>query len=85
MGHLLDLAGRAEVRPEDRDAALLSLVERVAAHYRTPPDEVAQMKRLALADRAAAWECFTADLESLAAEFPDQYARARARGVGKLP
>ena len=47
------------------NSQLLALVERVAAHYRTPPDEVAEMKRLALADPRAAWECFAADLASL--------------------
>jgi len=42
------------------EAALLALVERVARAYRTPQDEIAEMKRLALADKAAAWETFTA-------------------------
>ncbi len=37
---------------------LLGLIERVAALYRTPPDEVAEMKRLALRDPGAAWRCF---------------------------
>jgi len=41
-------------------AALLSLVERIAARYRTPPDEVAEMMRLALRDPAEAWRCFLA-------------------------
>lgn len=38
--------------------ALVALVERVAALYRTPPDELAEMKRLALRDPGAAWRCF---------------------------
>lgn len=46
----------AESLPGD----LLALVERVAQAYRTPPDELAEMKRLAMADPPAAWESFTA-------------------------
>lgn len=48
----------ADSRPSSK---LLALVERVARAYRAPPDELAEMKRLALADPAAAWEAFTAD------------------------
>ena len=51
-----------------REGELPALVERVAAHYCTPPDELAIMKRLALADPKAAWECFTADLATLESE-----------------
>jgi hypothetical protein len=47
----------ADSRPSSE---LLALVERVASAYRAPPDELAEMKRLALADPAAAWEAFTA-------------------------
>lgn len=49
------------------DADLLGLVERVAARFCAPPDEVATMKRLALADRPAAMEAFrlTAHLEGI--------------------
>lgn len=41
-------------------ADVLALVEHVARKYRTPPDEFAEMKRLASADPAAAWEAFIA-------------------------
>jgi hypothetical protein len=41
-------------------AELVALVERVARAYRTPPAEVEEMKRLALADPAAAWSAFLA-------------------------
>lgn len=44
-----------------RDTAdLLALVERVARAYRTPPDELQTIKRLALADPDAAWSAFMA-------------------------
>jgi len=47
--------------------ALLALVERVARAYRTPSDELSEMKRLALADPAAAWSAFlsTARIEGV--------------------
>lgn len=58
---------QAPSAPPGDTADLLALVERVARAYRTPPDELATMKHLALADPAAAWECFTrtADLENV--------------------
>ena len=46
---------------------LIALVERVAHAYRTPPDELAEMKRLALADPEAAWSAFLATAPSLTA------------------
>jgi len=45
---------------ESQYGDLLALVERVAQAYRTPPHELAEMKRLAMADPPAAWESFTA-------------------------
>jgi hypothetical protein len=51
-----DTAAR-DARPP---AELAALVERVARAYRTPPEELAEMKRLALADPAAAWRAFLA-------------------------
>lgn len=47
-----------DVRQTGDGTALVALVERVAALYRTPPDELAEMKRLALRDPGAAWRCF---------------------------
>jgi hypothetical protein len=41
-------------------AELLALVERVARAYRTSQEELAEMKRLALADPSAARAAFTA-------------------------
>lgn len=41
-------------------ADLRALIERVAAHYRTPPDELQTMIEVALGDVASARECFTA-------------------------
>ena len=50
----------ASSAPAGDTADLLALVERVARAYRTPPDEVPTMKRLALADPDAAWSAFMA-------------------------
>lgn len=44
--------------PELSREALLALVEKVAARYRAPPDDLAEMKRIALRDPRAAWRCF---------------------------
>lgn len=52
------LSRQATVRQSAAD--LLALVERVALAYRTPPGELAEMKRLALADPSAAWSAFLA-------------------------
>lgn len=41
-------------------ADLLALVEQVGLAYRTPPGELAEMKRLAIADPLAAWSAFLA-------------------------
>ena len=61
LGHLSHVAPLRECDTRQRgDADLMALVDRVASHYRTPPGEVAEMKRIALADRAAAWDTFTA-------------------------
>jgi hypothetical protein len=48
------------LRELEDESEVLALVERVAAFYRCPPEEVAIMKRVALADTPAARECFTA-------------------------
>lgn len=45
-------------------AELLALVECVARAYRTPPGELAEMKRLALANPAAAWSAFLATAQT---------------------
>ncbi len=45
-------------------ADLFALIDRVAAYYKTPAEDLAEMKRLALADPQAARECFTTDLAS---------------------
>lgn len=46
---------QAFVRPDYLDD-----LERVAAYYRTPPDEIQIMKQMAAADPIAARECFRA-------------------------
>lgn len=38
----------------------MDALERVAVHYKTPPDEVALMKRIAATDPDAARDCFQA-------------------------
>lgn len=56
---LAALRARDQAPPADRTSVeLAALVERVARSYQTPPDELADMKRLALADPAAAWSAF---------------------------
>lgn len=65
------------------EAGLMDLVERVAAHYLCSADELALMKRLALADPVAARECFeaTARLEGVAINNPAPVAdQARTPG-----
>lgn len=55
------VASPAKPSPTPRsEAELLALVERVALAYRAPPGELAEMKRLALADPEAAWSAFLA-------------------------
>lgn len=55
------LPDRAPAVPDGRPLSdLLALLGRVAAAYRTPFGELAEMKRLALADPAAAWSGFLA-------------------------
>lgn len=46
---------------------LMALLDRVAAHYRCPPDEVVYMRKQAQDDPRAAWEalCLTAKAEGI--------------------
>jgi hypothetical protein len=62
---LARLALAGSTRSDGDSAHLLALVDRVAAHYGMPADELAEMKRLALADPSVAWDTLTADLATL--------------------
>lgn len=55
-----DSPATSEATATRNTAELLALVERVALAYRTPPDELEEMTRLALDDPAAAWAAFLA-------------------------
>lgn len=52
---------------EQDDADLFGLIDIVARRFNAAPEEIAIMKRLALADRPAAWSAFrlTAYLEGI--------------------